>query len=458
MFPTEYNQQPRITRRRFIANAGLAIGAAALASTVARARADATGRAAATETTVPGPFATSTPTLTDRLNEYWAIYGTAAGTPATAEAQAAGALSAMGLNTAWDEWDSLKFRWTATGGFQTTLLDQFATLNPINGLHGTTGAQPDGYVWSWPNLETWPDNNSFHNNQGSYHFDQVPRFVIAVAELALWTRNHAFIQDLLPSAEFVMDRYLLGAMHGTTGVLTESTINPAAPSDGTSEGRPGNYMDEVRFGYQDAWVNGAFFTALERLAELERLVGNPGKAERYAELAGQVPRYYDATFWNPVTNRYAGWVDKNGNRHDAGYTFVNLEAVARGIADQKRAFQILDFLETAAQPTDPQGVPAGCVAPTCTYPPSAHPGSTDVYQLVVAPRANTVEVPLADWDGWSDTPGAGRRPYGAVCENGGAFMWEAYYDILTRFGSWGPTLPSPNSGPCSPEWRQSRLG
>lgn len=371
-----------------------------------------------------GPFRTSNAILTDHLNEFWQIYTVATGTPATLAALNAHTLNAQALNPAWDEWEALKFAWTAEGSYRETMKNGYLQANPINGLDGTSGEQPDGYVWSWTTRETWPDANAFHDDVGSFHFDQIPRFVIGGAMLALWSRDATFASAFLPRAEWVMDNYLLGTMGGSNGVLTEKTVNATAPSDGLSgKGRPGNYMDQVRFGHQDAWVNAAFYTALQMLAEAERWAGNTTKAESYDAVAAGFPSKYNTAFWRTTSNRYVGWVDSEGFPHDAGYTYVNLEAVARGIATPAQAWAVLELLKSPAQATDSVGVPG-------------HPDNTDVYQLVVAPRANTLDIPLFDWDGWSD-PSSGRRSYGAQVENGGAFLWEAYYDVLTRLATSG---------------------
>lgn len=420
-----------VPRRRFLAGAGLGIAGAAFTGPAATAAARG-GSSAATGDSLDyplGPFQTSTAALTERMNEYWAIYGTAQGTPQTQGALKAGALALVGGNPAWDEWDALKFSWTNHGGHRDLLVKQFPTINRINGVAGTTGAQPDGYLWSWTNLETWPDNNAFHHGLGSYHFEQLPRFVTGVCLLTSWSRDGGFLAQMLPRVESVMDRYLLTVLHGDRTVLTTPSRQPNGTiSDGTSAGRPSNYMDEMRAGHQDAWASASFYTALQAMADLERLAGRLGRAERYAALARAFPDRYSDVFWNPATNRYAGWVDATGTVHDYGLTFVNLEAVARGLASEEQADAVLNFLTQPAEPTS--GIPK----PACNLPASAHPGSTVAYQDVYGPRSTTHRLPDTAWDGWSD-PSCGRRPYGAGLEEGGSFLWECHYDILARLRS-----------------------
>src|SRR5579875_4029422 len=126
-------------------------------------------------------------------------------------------------------------------------------------------------------------------------------------------------------------------------------------------------MDQMRAGFQDAWLNAAFYTALGAMADLQELVG--GSGDRYRRIADEFVRHYSDTFWNSETGRYAGWVDVTGARHDYGLTFVNLEAVARGLASVTQAAAVFQFLQSPAEPTS--AIPK----PACSYFASAHPGS-----------------------------------------------------------------------------------
>ncbi|MEZ4288185.1 MAG: hypothetical protein R3A47_08595 [Polyangiales bacterium] len=123
--------------------------------------------------------------------------------------------------------------------------------------------------------------------------------------------------------------------------------------------------------------------------------------------------------YNKNTRRYAGWRDREGKQHDAGYTYVNLEALARGLGSERKAHDIFAWLSSPVAPTKGGG----------------HKGSTDVYQLVASPRTTTQEIPINDWDGWSDPGGAvngTRHAYGNNVQNGGAVMFISYYDVMAR--------------------------
>ncbi|MFD0714661.1 hypothetical protein [Paenibacillus sp. GCM10027626] len=358
---------------------------------------DAAASGQETDNNANGFVKTSSPAVTDNSNLFWSIYGVAEHPDPDIKG------NRYGDNTAWTEWDALKFAWTGSKDYRTHVKQSLNRAVKING-YNATGSQPDGYIWSWGISEAWPD--------GSYHYDQNPRFINAVYNIYMWTKDDDYLNKMLPKAELVMDSYLLNHEQGGSGVLTI----PNTANNGTTNGDPSNYWDQARYGYQDAWTNEAFYTALKSMAELELAQGKTVKAQQYETLAAAFPARYNSAFWNNSTNRYSGWKDVNGTAHDFGFTFINMEALARGLGDENKAQQIYEWID------------GGNAEPTVG---GAHPGSTDVYQLVVAPRTNTVNIPNAYSDPWSDPP-TGPRPYGEGLPNGGAAMWTSYYDIMAR--------------------------
>lgn len=344
-----------------------------------------------------GIFTTSSPVVTDQSNMFWSIYGIDEYPDEDIQG------SRYGDNSAWTEWDSMKFSWTGYQDLRSHVKQYLDRSIKING-YNQMGEQPNGYIWSWATQERWPD--------GSFHYDQIPRLINAIYNVYTWTKDDGFLNKVLPKAEFVMDNYLIGHMEGDSGVLTIQD----ASNDGTTSSQPSNYWDQARYGYQDAWTNAAFYTALNNLAELERAQGNVEKQGTYQALADAFPDQYDSAFWDEEKNRYIGWRDVNGDAHDYGFTYINTEALTRGLGDANKAHQIYDWIS------------AGAAQPTVG---GAHVGSTDVYQLIVAPRTNTEDIPDHDNDGWSDPP-TGPRPYGEGLPDGGAAMWTSYYDIMAR--------------------------
>ncbi|UJR07911.1 hypothetical protein I4U23_012194 [Adineta vaga] len=344
------------------------------------------------------PFNTSSSILTKQLNVFWSIYGNCEEKLDTND-------NPFGDNPAWAEWDAIKFSWNNRNGYrdhaQATLF-RF----PINGIDDTKGNMSKGFLWSWMDTEQWPDARGSHGSIASYHFDQLPRFPVAVYQYYAWTGNRTFLHAILPRVESVMT-YLLINMNGSFGI----PINKI--NDGT--GRPSTYMDQVKSGWKDAWISMIFYTALTNMIELEKIVGNQNQMEYYQSAANSLSEVFDRTFWNESLGRYIGWIDRNDYQHDSGYVFINLEALTRGLGNQTKADRIFHWL---SQPADPIQI-------------GPHNGSTDIYHNVLAARTTTQNVVQSDWDGWSD-PDEGRRPYGGLVESGGTMIWLTYYDIMAR--------------------------
>lgn len=366
----------------------------------------------------PTPFTAVDGYLSDAANGFWTIYGLADG-----PAEMNGFPDLGNINPTWDEWHSLKYAWTTDGGLRANFMSGLFSGNPVNGVDAS-GKQADGYVWSWIGQETWPDADGYeHHGVASYHFDQIPRYIIAVHDFYVWTHDSAFLKQNLPKAEVVMDSYLLEAMRGADGLATITWPD----NDGTATSRPSTYMDQIRSGYQVTWINDAFYTALVGLAELEHTAWSmSGSAaarsrwQRYEQIADGLRSEFQKKLWNPRTSRFVTWIDADGSVHDTGATYANLEAVARGLATESQALQILDQLDSA------EAAPTGG---------GAHKGSTYAYQNVFAPRSQLrpFQIPGPEWDQWSVPPDiADDYPYGEQVENGGTAMWWAYYDIMAR--------------------------
>lgn len=347
------------------------------------------------------PFNCSSSILTKQLNVFWSIYGTCEEKLDTTD-------NGFGDNPCWAEWDALKFSWHNRNGNRDHAMKTLFRF-PINGFNGTKGQMADGFIWSWMDLEQWPDARGSHGTIASYHFDQLPRFPASIYLYYTWSGDRDFLESILPQAELVMN-YLISSMNASSGIPI-NMINDGTPENS----RPSTYMDQVKSGWKDAWIAMTFYTALKNMVELENILDNREKANYYQLLLNNYVQLFDQTFWNETTGRYVGWVDRNNYQHDSGYVFINLEALTRGLGDRSKADRIFHWL---SQPADPIQI-------------GPHNGSTDVYHNVLAARTTTQNVAQDDWDGWSD-PSEGRRPYGGLVESGGTMIWLTYYDIMAR--------------------------
>lgn len=342
-------------------------------------------------------FTASNRALSELTNRFWQIYGINTYSPDDMYGKV------YGDNAAWTEWDAMKFAWYGAGDYQQHVKNYLRRGVKING-YNAAGTQADGYVWSWAAQEAWPN--------GDLHFDQIPRYINALHEIYAWSKDQAYLEGMLPKAERVMS-YLLDVMKGGEGVA----VLPGTANRGMPDSDPSTYMDQIKSGHQDAWINADFYSALQHMAELEAAAGDAAKGNFYKQLAAAFPAKYEAAFWSDTAKRYGGWRDAEGKLHDYGYSYVNLEALARGLGDEEKAQRIFAWLSSPASPT---------VA-------GAHTGSTDPYQYDFAARANTLPIDLGYWDGWSDPPAPeGKKKYGSIIQDGGSALWFAYYDMMAR--------------------------
>ncbi|CAF1450901.1 unnamed protein product [Rotaria sordida] len=238
------------------------------------------------------PFNSSSSIFTKQLNVFRSIYGNCEEKLDTND-------NCFGDNPTWVEWDALKFSSNNRNEYRDhgqTKLFQFS----INGINETKGELSDGFIWSWLDSERWPDARGSHELTASYHFDQLPRFVITIYQYYVWTHDQIFLQSILSRVELVMN-FLILHMNGSLEILI-NIIN-----EGISEkSRPSTYMDQVKSDWKDAWIALTFYTTLNNIIELENVVENEKQRKFYQLLADKFNYLFDETFWNENTGRYVG--------------------------------------------------------------------------------------------------------------------------------------------------------
>jgi len=277
---------------------------------------------------------------------------------------------------------------------------------------------PEGYVHTWGETVGWPFPPGDYDTR---HFDTNARYIVGAHHLWRWTGDDAFLRSQADRLRRAM-RYQLDTLKGSEGLLVAASKDV----NGRHKGVGNNYWDILPFGHLDAYANAVWFASIGAMAEMERALGGEPLTD-YGALARRVRERYDAVFWDEEKGRYIGCVDVDGARHDYGFTFVNLEALAYGLGDSRKARRIYRWMET--EPTSS--------------------GKADTYsRWVFAPRANTLhnpmwgenapkserESPTPPWwhFGWLGTP------YGDQCQDGGAILYTSYFDLMARQRHLGP--------------------
>lgn len=327
--------------------------------------------------------------------------------------------------TDWYEWDEMQIIWTDHRKILETFTGRLFETKIGKDTWGN-----DGYIWQDP-------GQPLHfQHQAHYSLNSI--FIIATRDYMMQRNNKADVLKITNSQYLTMEErldkamaYLLGPLHGEDGLI----IIEDPKNDGTFTGNGSSYWDAYTCdGYKSTYVNILFYAALNAMADIETYRGNPDKAAYYTDLAAKTRDNINATFWDKEKGRYIMSIDVNGDKHDYGTTYMNMSAVAYGVATKEQAEQIYSWL-------DGDRIIEG---DTST--------GEDIYgKWKYAARANTVDVstigPPYCWETWgdgaSDAVGAldprpgGNAEYGTNIQNGGNIFYTSYYDVMGRIKQLG---------------------
>ncbi len=254
-----------------------------------------------------------------------------------------------------------------------------------------------------------------------------------------WTRDLNFLRANLQRMRLAQ----LYMMESLGGRKEKCILAPFVGHDGksglelTPDGRkilhPGHgigndYWDLLPMGYKDCYATIHYYDSLNAMARLEReidahpewnLPGGPlrvapDEIRRHAE---EVKAFAGKLFWNDKTGRFVAGIDVDGQSHDYGYTFINLEAIDYGFAAPEQAGSIMNWMTGArsVEGDTSQG--------------------SDLYHWRFGPRATTRR--NVEWYFWAWS-GPETIPWGYQVQDGGAVFGFSYHDLLARLKILGP--------------------
>lgn len=217
------------------------------------------------------------------------------------------------------------------------------------------------------------------------------------------------------------------------------------------------YWDVMFMADYDFQSNMYFYKALVDLAELERILKAEGvevemslsdvitadrecnkstsaytwdadaldkvAADVLAELRRSADDDTQTGFYDKETGRFIAGYDAQGNKLDYGYVMWNLEAVYLGIADDKQAQSIMDWIS----------------GERIVEMDKASEGSwgEDIYYYEFAPRITTTNKDGV-FTGYYDDASGGNVPFGIKqIQYGGAALFLSYYDLMNRIELYG---------------------
>ncbi len=369
----------------------------------------------------------------------------------------------VGTPPDWKEWQALILDWTAN-----------PQMKEQRGHFTGVKMRDDGYVYTWSGQEGWPfpfkdEDKDGKNDYDTRHFTTNPCFILGAYRYFCWTRDVDFLKEVMPKLRKAM-AYDLDQLQGRSGII----VIDAKGHEGRADCIGSNYWDILPFGFKDAFCNSYYYEALKAMADLERYCQDTGlecagpkeSPQFYDALRLKVRKAYNRTFWNGDDGRYAGCVDIDGVKHDYGFTFVNLEAMAYGLADKWQVQAIYDWMErgttssgqpdtytkyifaprantihspgkSEARSQEPEERPGdkGTKGQGESVSPSAMFFLSSPQSEIRNPRseipsgvAQSPTPPVSPWwfFGWGGTP------YGDQCQDGGAILYTSGYDIIAR--------------------------
>ena len=283
------------------------------------------------------------------------------------------------------------------------------------------------------------DIDSFFAVYDTRHTINNPIFILASARYFSWTGDIDFLRRNINRMRLAL-RYQQTVMGG----LEHNHIRVPWPghdglagfrreSNGSKtilggHGIGNNYWDLMPFGWDDFYATYQYYAATTTLATLEQAIAErPGwqiplgalrlDPQTLRNHAAQVKQHANDLFWNDQAGRFIASIDSQGQRHDYGYTFVNLDAIWYSIASDQHAQAIMDWL-TGRRLVE---------GDTST--------GADIYHWRFGPRATTKRNVAWYGQGWYNPEDI---PWGGQVQDGGAVLGFTFYDLMARVKVLGP--------------------
>jgi hypothetical protein len=266
-----------------------------------------------------------------------------------------------------------------------------------------------------------------------------PFFVRACCDFVAWTGDIDFLRRSIGrmrrALEFALtefrvreERHALVSWVGHDGRSGIAFGPDGRKSMRVGHGVGNNYWDLLPFGAHDALATLHIHDAVRALADLERRIAAHPEWEVPADSAPFDPAALDALaaairadfqtrFWSDDTGRFVGWIDADGRPCDFGFTFVNLEALAAGMATPGQAAGILDWLDGRRE-----------VAGDTSR-------GADIYHWRFGPRSTTLRNETTYVWPWFHPESI---PWGGQVQDGGAVLGFSHQDLMARLATHGP--------------------
>lgn len=183
---------------------------------------------------------------------------------------------------------------------------------------------------------------------GGYIFEVNAHVLMSAEQYYLASGDIDFLKEMIGALENAAQFYLDLSD-------SEGTIILPSPFDGIS-GPTSCYWDGWVIGYQSAFIQMYAAGAFKSLARMEQELGRKHQSSKYEEWAQRFNKKLIDLFWregdltdnqnNPIPGgRLITWINRNGERIDAGFTDLNLMAIYLDLLPQEKCLKIFQWLD-----------------------------------------------------------------------------------------------------------------
>ncbi len=281
--------------------------------------------------------------------------------------------------------------------------------------------------------------DSFFTVFDTRHSINNPIYILACWKAYRWTGDRVFLADVINKMRTALhyQRKVMGGLEhkhirnpwvGHGGLAGWIKKEGGKTIHRYGHGIGNNYWDLLPFGWDDMYATAQYYASTLAMAEAEQAVReHPGwnlpvgglafDPEDLRRHAAEVKQTANRKFWNDETGRFVACIDKEGNAHDFGLTFLNLDAIWYGIASDEHAKAIMDWIigKRIVEGDTSTGA--------------------DIYHWRFGPRATTKR--NIEWYGfaWSHPENI---PWGGQVQDGGAVLGFSFYDLWAHLHVLGP--------------------
>ncbi len=242
--------------------------------------------------------------------------------------------------TAW--WQSLisrfngKVKWADTREHFKTKLESYSN-----------GEQDNGFGWKVPygGLSSTPGRFGWN---GGYIFETNAQIILAAEQYYLVTGDRPFIEEQIKNMERAIQFYLTMCDNSGVIVLPEKY-------NGIDQNCSSSYWDGWQIGHKSAFIQMYAAGAAEALSRIERAMDRKEQVDNYAAQAETLKQALLETYWRegdlqdnqgaPIPGgRLISWIAQDGAVVDAGFTDINLMAIALNLLPKEHTQKVYEWI------------------------------------------------------------------------------------------------------------------